>query len=218
MWHWLVAFCLFSFPAGAQDVLSWYPLQVGNRWVYEWESRAGDPHTPHVARWTAIVSVKQHVRTPEGLVIVRELVFEGEANAGFVGRRLSAPYLVRNNCLYPLFESWDAQKQTFTRQFREYIEQISADLCSPLQVGRRWKGTADWPWLVEGNGPAKNGPQLGIPASAIRLVQEWTAGPLYVWFQQDVGPVAQWSRHNGTYTESLGLLRRFVPAGSAPQR
>lgn len=217
MMRFFLALCVFASLARAEDIFAWYPLQVGNQWIYDWESRNGNQRDPDISRWTTIVTVKQHIKTAEGVVIVRELALQGEVNAGWIDRRFGSAYLVRNDCLYPLYELWDAQKQAFTPKFRGSIEDISPDFCFPLEIGARWKGGSDWPWVIEGIGPVQGGPALAKFSSAIRLVQQWTSGPLYVWFQKGVGVVSQWSWHNGTYTESTGALVRFVPSAQAPR-
>src|SRR5436190_15202374 len=40
---------------GPVDVFSYFPLQVGNRWVYQYEYKTGDPERPNVQRWTSEV-------------------------------------------------------------------------------------------------------------------------------------------------------------------
>jgi hypothetical protein len=38
----LIALCIFSLVASAQDdPLTWFPLQVGSHWVYEYEAKSG---------------------------------------------------------------------------------------------------------------------------------------------------------------------------------
>src|SRR6516165_4301643 len=69
-----VELCVFSMVGSAQeDPLSWFPLQVGSRWVYEHEWKSGDRNRPDVDRWTSEETITGWVTIPEGLVILREL-------------------------------------------------------------------------------------------------------------------------------------------------
>jgi hypothetical protein len=37
---------------GQENPLSWLPLQVGNRWIYDHESKEVSPQNPEIATWT----------------------------------------------------------------------------------------------------------------------------------------------------------------------
>jgi hypothetical protein len=192
--------------AGSADLIEWFPLRPGARWVYDCESRNGDRRHPIVDRWRETVTVTAHLQTPEGLVILRDFAITGHANprAGFPWNRV--PVLWRGNCLYPLYpEMWDASRRSFTLAFSTMLAQLSPDVCFPLDPGAYWKSGADWGWRVDGRGPLARGPQ-DVPSGAIRIVQETSAGPNYFWYEKGVGPVAAWSWHNGTYTEQLEKL------------
>ncbi len=85
------------------------------------------------------------------------------------------------------------------------LAQSSPDYCFPLDAAAHWQTGGDWPWRVDGRGPLRRGPQ-DVPPDAIRVVQETTGGPNYYWFEKGVGPVASWTWHNGTYTETFEKL------------
>jgi len=69
-----VALSVLSAVASAQeDPLAWFPLQVGSRWVYEYESKSGDRNRPDVDRWTTEETITGRLSIPEGLVVLREL-------------------------------------------------------------------------------------------------------------------------------------------------
>ena len=109
----------------AADVLSWYPLQVGHRWVYDCVSKSGHPRKPEVWRWTATVTVQEHIATAEGLVVICSVDLQGTPNPpeGWPWQRV--PLLVRGACVYPLYsEAWDQQKRSFTPGFGAYIKQV----------------------------------------------------------------------------------------------
>jgi hypothetical protein len=192
----------------AADVFSWYPLQVGRRWVYDCVSKGGDPRKPDVWRWTALITIKGHLATKEGLVILRSVRLQGTPNppAGWAWQR--GPLLVRGACVYPLYgEAWDEQTRSFKPGFDAYIRQISPAFCFPLETGAGWKGDGDWPWIVEGRGASDGNPQ-DVPADAFRLRSQQSGSTEWVWFQKGVGPVAWRSWHNGTYTEGLSTLHK----------
>jgi hypothetical protein len=42
---------------GAADPLSWFPLKVGHRWVYDCVSKNGDIRNPEVSRWTETITL-----------------------------------------------------------------------------------------------------------------------------------------------------------------
>ena len=208
----LFAFLLFLGPQlAADDVLSWYPLQVGHQWVYDCTVKNGDkPVGAYVDRTTAIVTVQEHIPTPEGLVIISSVQGQRDGHpATNVGCTFDkVPLLLRNSCVYPLHrEAWDGEARTFKPEFPTYQKQISPLFCFPLKTGASWKGTGDWEWTVQGIGPMKEGPQ-DIPADAFRLMPQQGGSTVYVWFVKSIGPVAFWSWHHGTYTEIFEKLRK----------
>ena len=194
--------------AVAADPLSWFPLNIGHRWIYDCVSKSGNVRNPDVARWTATVTVREQIPTNDGLVVLRSVTIEGTPNPSNGWPWHTAPLLVRGDCIYPLYpEAWDQQRRVFTPEFSTYIKQVSPMFCFPLQPGATWKGTGDWAWAVEGTGPAPRGPQ-DIKADVFRLTSQQSGSTEYVWFRAGTGPVASWSWHNGTYTEGFEKLRR----------
>lgn len=193
---------------GAADPLSWLPLQVGHRWVYDCVSKSGHVRNPEVSRWTATITVRERIPTKEGLVVIRSVALDGAPNPPGGWPWAYFPLLVRGNCVYGLYpEAWDMQKRTFTPGFSVYLKQSSPMFCFPLRTGATWKGTGDWAWTVEGTGPTPRGPR-NIAADAIRLKSQQSGSTVYVWFRRGIGTVASWSWHNGTYTEGFEKLRQ----------
>jgi hypothetical protein len=203
-----IFFGLSANVIGAADALSWLPLQVGHRWVYDCVSKNGDIRNPEVSRWTATITVRKQIPTNEGLVVVRSVTIEGAPNPSGGWPWDKVPLLVRGDCVYPLYpEGWDMRKRAFTPGFSAYIKHISPMFCFPLRTGATWKGAGDWAWIVEGTGPISQGSRH-IAADAFRLKSQQSGSTDYVWFRAGVGPVASWSWHNGTYTEGFEKLRR----------
>ncbi|MGK4277500.1 hypothetical protein, partial [Escherichia coli] len=73
---------------GAQDaVLSWYPLQPGDTWVYQKESRDGDMAHPSVERWTTEETIVRTVAVPEvggSLITKRTSVLDHSVPPDFI--------------------------------------------------------------------------------------------------------------------------------------
>ena len=139
--------CVFSTVASAQeDPLAWFPLQVGSRWVYEHEWKSGDRNRPDVDRWTTEETITGWVTIPEGLVVLREVKQQGNANeetithrviapngqlryvqqgnthSGYLITRASGPYLFHGNCIYVVGGDWDGQKAGVSPGIPEVFE------------------------------------------------------------------------------------------------
>src|ERR1700758_3083162 len=97
-------------PACAEDPLEWFPLQVGNRWIYEYSSKSGDPKKPEFANWTTIETVIEHRKLPEGIVAVMGVEQRGSSGGGWIAERDRTNYLIREDCVYALHEGWDVAK------------------------------------------------------------------------------------------------------------
>jgi hypothetical protein len=172
-----IALALFPAVSSAQDdPLAWFPLQVGNRWLYEHEWKSGDQRRPTVERWITEESVVGSVTIPEGVVVLREVKRQSTApeqptrilgldgrvhelqhdlDGGYVVTRQREPYLVRGSCVYVIDDGFDEQTQQLRPTYRKYLAEgvLSPDFCFPPEMGRRW-GNADIPWRVE---PASSG-------------------------------------------------------------
>jgi len=163
-----VALSVLSAVASAQeDPLAWFPLQVGSRWVYEYESKSGDRNRPDVDRWTTEETITGRLSIPEGLVVLRELkqlpnpsdqittvraiapngqlryVQQPDYNRRVLTARDREPYLVHGNCIYVVGGSWDGQRQRLRPEYLKYLTDgaVSPDFCFPIanrpRVGKR---------------------------------------------------------------------------------
>jgi hypothetical protein len=220
-----------------EDLLAWFPLQIGNRWVYENESKSGDRNRPDVNRWISEETITEWVTIPEGLVVLREvrqqeegprgasgdLVIapngrlrearqEGRAHLGYLITRDRDPYLVSGNCVYVISDGWDGQRRQLRPEYRRYLSEgaVSPDFCFPLQTGREW-GNNDTPWRVE---PARDSVGSFLPAEYAGAIHIFSShfgsgGWEDVWFQKGVGVVGEHYIHNGTYDEYTKKLRSF---------
>lgn len=200
--------------AGAAQVLDWFPLDVGNRWIYAHYSKSGDPAKPAVLHWTTIETVLEHRQIAEGTVVVMGVEQRGTSDGGWVAQRNQTNYLIRGDCVFALHEGWDVVKLDLTAEYRKQLIDGAAapDFCFPLEAGRQWGNLQDWGWLVEGMARADS---PGALAGAYRLQCAWNQGPLHVWFKRGTGIVAESFSHSGTYEECGRTLTQFVRAKPA---
>ena len=173
-WRWgapaiLAVVAIVSRISGAEDAaLSWYPLQPGDTWVYEKESRSGDMAHPIIERWTTEETVVRSVPVPEisgNLITKRTRVLDHTVPPDFIPlndstRREPAEshLLTHGNCVYVL-DGIDAQgsacdpnvvngpclrpldeKGRLRTEYRDDLlrGRIPADFCFPMEVGRTW--------------------------------------------------------------------------------
>jgi hypothetical protein len=202
-----------SVPACAEDVFAWFPLQVGNRWIYEHSSKTGDPKNPRFANWTTIETVIEHRKLAEGLVAVIAVEQRGSSDGGWIAERDRTNYLIREDCVYALQEGWDIAKLDLTDEYRRQLQagDASPDFCFPLEAGRQWGNMHDYGWRVEGIVPADR-PGANVLAGTYGLKCAWTQGPFYIWFKRGTGIAAEAFSHSGTYGEYHRVLKQFTPA------
>jgi hypothetical protein len=232
-----VTLCAFAINASAQDdPLTWFPLRVGSRWLYEHEWKTGDRRHPTVDRWTTEETITGLVTIPEGLVVLREVKrrnqvpgqrnarvlglngkvqeWPPEDNGGYVVTRAREPYLVRADCVYVINNGFDDERKQLRPAYRENLAAglVSPDFCFSLSLGRRW-GNSDIPWRVEP--PREDRSALSPPkyAGAIHLFSDHfgSGGLKDVWFEKGVGVVAERYTHNGAYDEYAKTLVSFTP-------
>lgn len=234
----LLTLCVLSIAAsGQENPLAWFPLRVGSRWTYEHEWKSGDRNRPDVDRWTSEETITGWVTIPEGLVVLREAIKQGNSvgqtvrtkvttpngqlrevelprHPGYLVSRAGQPYLVHGDCIYVIGEGWDRQNQRLRPSYQEYLAKgaLSADFCFPLEMGRHW-GNNDVPWSVE---PARPGVAAFRPeeyGGAVHIFSSHfgSGGWEDVWFQKGIGVVGEHYIHNGTYDEYTKKLVSFTP-------
>lgn len=220
--------------SGQEDPTAWFPLQVGNRWVYEHESKSGDRNRPDVDRWSTEESITGRVIIPEGLVVLRDVKELAKPSEQTITVRVidqngqlryaqqpgynravysnREPYLIHGNCLYGLAGGWDSQAQQLRPEYRKSLSEgaVSPRLCFPLLMGREW-GNNDIPWRVE---LAREGVGSFLPAEYAGAIHVFSShfgsgGWEDVWFQKGVGIVGERYIRNGTYEEHTKKLLSF---------
>ena len=218
------------------DVLKHFPLQVGNRWIYETVYLTGDPEKPHVDRWRWEVRITRTVQTPDGLVVFRKRrelqVFEGQPYDQS-GLRAD-PYFVTKGYVYEFDpDYWDEATQSLPR---EYIESLRAGkeepaFFFPMRVGLLWslrqQEDEEWQeWIKSGKAPdgfyhwhviEKGGSGhcecMQLPPGAFDVLYFANNGPSEFFFQDGVGVIGEWNHHEGTYWDVTTKLKQFIPAG-----
>ena len=70
---WASALCFSALACAQQDPLAWFPLEVGNRSIYEHESKSGNRDQPRVDHFTTEETITGTRPVPEGLMVFRDV-------------------------------------------------------------------------------------------------------------------------------------------------
>jgi hypothetical protein len=199
----------------------WYPLAVGNRWVYDCTLISGSEG--HRRHWTREVIVTGQFQTDEGILVLRK---QTDRPTGREDMRDDAHYLVRSSYIYevnPMFVN--TATRTINSTIREQL--ISGDLVPsfffPMRVGLLWaeqkrerpSTPADthyfWHVYARGAGVGSDFPKRVRPtAYAIRY--NTVASRSERWFEKSVGLVGETAHHGGSDIYDLAVsLRTFHP-------
>lgn len=133
---------LFSFEIREKaDVLAWFPLQVGNRWIYQntlqttlvGAGRTKYPAQTYTGTWTTEVVVTAHHRVPEGLVVLIRIRYDDlrllspkqtdeddKARMNSVIRpACETNYLIRGNYVYEFCrDEWNDAAKSLSERFK----------------------------------------------------------------------------------------------------
>jgi hypothetical protein len=217
-------------PRSAQNVVStWYPIQPGDTWTYQNESRdggnAGGIANPAVERWKTEETIVSTTSVPEGALVTQQTkVLEHEMLNGWFApndhtKRVPSHsyFLVRQNCLYWLREIvreepdniWDALdlNHQIRSQYRDALRRgtIAPEFCFPMTVGMMWGKVPDTSpadedvWRVT----AVNGDPFGVNGGTTfhMFAHEGSGEVADRWFEQGVGVLQEIREHHGTYDE-----------------
>jgi hypothetical protein len=229
----LIAGCATS--RAQAPVLSWYPLEVGDSWIWANESLDGDRTHPSFERWTmeqTIVSAAPDAELGGTLVTRRNRVLNDVTSADFIqannAARPVAPeshLLIFRNCLYILDgEEVGSAKiapgygHTRATYHEELLRgTVQPDFCFPLAVGMTWgripsRGLdPDFVWNVVSLNADPYGPPNG---TTFRLTTRAGSGTfINRWFTKGIGVVQENSEHHGTYEEGRRRLLRATIGG-----
>jgi hypothetical protein len=226
------------------DVLAYFPVQVGNRWIYEHEAKSGDPDRPDVLRWTKEIAITGHLAIPEGTVVLRQVRYRDVRAVSGSARPVAEAdpqrdqfhYLIRGSYVYEIRPpNWDEKSHSLTEGYRKSLlagDQTPA-FFFPMRVGLLWaeeerearelrQASPDldpfYHWLVEGKGGEGGVVKMDVSPEAFHLVYHTAGGPTERWFETHVGVVGEWDYHSGTYWENAVRLKQFVPAAAPPMQ
>ncbi len=132
-------------PASGQSaVVSWFPIHVGDRWIYEHETRddngGGTAHL-EIHRWRTEETTVGSWPSPEGMLVARRVrVIEGSPPPDWIDPERERAYLIRGHCLYGSEVEWGSRDHHISTAFREDLlaGHVAADFCFPLVVGKTW--------------------------------------------------------------------------------
>jgi hypothetical protein len=214
-------------PPSTQNVVSsWYPMQPGDAWIYQHESRTGAFAYPMIERWKTAETIVSAVTIPEGTFVVQQTkVLDHVRLNGWLAEndrtkdlRPESYFLIRQNCLYQLQEIdredpddfWSAldHNHQFRPQYRGALLRsttatgpgngnIAPDLCFPLTVGMTWGGMSP---AEEGvwSVQAVNGDPFGVNGKTTFHMSAHVASGEDIdrWFQQGVGVLQEVDEHH----------------------
>jgi hypothetical protein len=240
---WLAAGFISGGTISAQNTASdWFPIHVGDKWVYEHTSRinngGGQAH-PDVRTWRTEETTIGSWTIPEGTVVGRQVrVIEGspppDAALSPSPTLTAAPspaYLIRGDCLYgPEYgeAGWNPSDHQLTPDFRKGLNVgwLAPDFCFPLVAHKRWGAPHGLPdWGVARPEQAKDWEVVGMEAhdpSAPDLHETFHVANISsypgagftvdIWFEKGVGLVHEDDIHHGTIGEVRTRLLRYEPA------
>jgi hypothetical protein len=209
---WFLLPCAQLFAQGV--VSEWFPATVGNRWIYEHETRGGD----ETKRWQTNETIAGTLSIPEGLVLLRSVEVKGDSPgpSPLLGE---SHYLIRNGCLYFLWDQlWNEQDRQLRPEYRKQLLAGDAEpvFCFPLTAGKQFGKDAPPGWVsarVLGMGPREGFAPGSVSKNAFDVVVNLvSANETHFWFEKGVGITGIWDRHHGTYLETRVKLLQFQPA------
>lgn len=196
-----------SSPAGKDTQIGeWFPLGVGDTWIYAVESRdgteGGTAH-PRISRFQLVDTIRSANSTPDGTIL--EMTTEVQQPAPEEARSGSSHLLIRNSCVYAIdgikaIEDYHALDKAgnLTQEFRELLlaGKVSPQFCFPLRSGRVWGSKSDFVWRVAGTSRKASGNMV------FHIATYLGSGSLVdIWFQKGRGIVRERELHRGTYLE-----------------
>jgi hypothetical protein len=224
-------FLISSTQALAQGMASaWFPMEVGNQWLYEHESRDTPAENPRITRWQTVETVTGTLAIPEGTVVLRRVEVNGHPPGGWLQTVYGeSNYLIRNDCLYFLTprDSWNEREQSLRPEYRTRLlaGDVEPEFCFPLAVGNAFGRNDSHGWIpsrVVGMGRGRRFAPDSVSEKAFDVVVHLvSADETHLWFEKGVGITGEWDWHNGTYEEYRVRLLRFQPASpraAIPQR
>jgi hypothetical protein len=158
------------------DIFEYFPLEVGNKWIYENTHK----ESLYTKTWVREITVLNHYLVPEGKVISREVIDKGfkyklsedisEKDIGFKIEEASKTkknyehYLIQGNYIYILPDgAWDDKKKALTENSQKVLEKEAyPEFFFPISKvhfwSARWREEKDYIRFEQGKG------RNGIPS------------------------------------------------------
>jgi hypothetical protein len=198
-------------PLPEEEVLAWFPLSVGNRWLYRntETTRANPSGKRTTAVWTHEERVTEHRRTPHGLLVIiadRDVNLSG----GPAPRQFHHDYLISGHDVFEIDEAQWLPDKSGLRPRNAADE--SPLFRFPLRTGSKWgepearRDDTMYAWFVD----SRHG-------KTYRLVYMTMPDRTDVWFARGVGVIRKEYTHHGTLDDMTSRLVRFTPAASRPK-
>lgn len=220
--------------------MTWFPVHLGDKWIYSHERRddVGDAvyrngrfagGSLRIAHWETEETTSGLWVVPEGTLLGRHVRVTGGSPPP--DYRMNQPdfpdfaYLIRGNCLYGSEVEWDSVSHQLTPQFREELlaGHLAADFCFPLAAGKTWGAPHFMGWRAPADAKDWKVAEVKVrdqSAPDKRNTFHVVSIPPYlgsgetaeIWFEKGVGIVREEEIHHGTIGESRTQLVRFQPA------
>jgi hypothetical protein len=198
-------------PPPTSLVRLWFPVEVGDRWVYQHEQRDAGPHgmaDPKIERWKTEETIDSVTNLSTGTLVIKSVrAYDHEMLNGWVPENDSVQtlspverILIRNDCIYP-----DQDRNS------------PPTLCFPMTVGGEWGRTQETDpsendvWHVQ----ALNGDPFGVTnGQTYHAAAHEGAGYFRdMWYAKGIGVLQSVGLHHGTYWEDRSQLRSTTFAG-----
>ena len=209
-------------------VADWFPIHVGDKWIYDHETRDDTGEGParvEVHRWKTEETIVGLWPVPEGTLVGRQVqVVDGALPVGYRVNPNPA-FLIHGDCLYRLgTNDWEPSAHQLTPEFLKWlgVGEISADFCFPLIAHKTW-GAPNWGGIRPA-AEAKDWEVAGIKARDQSAPDKQNTGHVTsvssylgsgmtadIWFEKGLGVVREDEVHHGTIGEARTHLLRFQP-------
>lgn len=162
------------------DVLDYYPLAIGNKWVYQHEYKSAIHNTGKIITitWISEITVKEHHDIPEGRMIVRTLTIRDvhydypeevdEEDVSWyknnIPGRQASHYLLKGNYVYRVPGwGWDEESKMLNKKYAGRIGKNAPMFFFPMEKVHAWadrkreeKDYRQGELFEQGKGPAPN--------------------------------------------------------------
>jgi hypothetical protein len=223
MWRIPLVAALLGLMAGAGApppspvVRAWFPVAVGNRWVYQHAAFDAGEHgmaDPKIERWKTEETIDAVTDVADGTMIVEHVrAYDHEMLIGWLAEndattrlRPVERILIHENCLYRDGDT-----------YRGADGEDTPSLCFPMAAGGTWGQSAatspalEAVWHVR----AVAGDPFGVAGARTYHASAHEGAGFFrdIWYTQGIGIVQDVGEHHGTYLEERSQLLSTTLAG-----